>query len=349
MVLLIKDCVRVGDTLYCISRDFNVVFSYDLLDEKIELLVSIPDQCANETEVCGGIDFYDGKLLLLPNKTNSIWIYDLVEKTLSKIVRKEFPHYGTGGMLQTVRTGRTIYMVGSSYPAIIRFDEASESIKYITAPFEEANIRLKNKTDAYFRTHHAIKGKDVYMASCMDNYILRFSLIDESYEWIKVGKADQRYAGIDYDGENFWMAPRKSGSIVVWDGKNRCEEVAFPEGCGMKKGCSYLGTVCFKDKVYIPNQCDAQSFEISNNGIQLIEEQIVFMKKIKEDEMIYQLASGRGRIVRLGNSRKISFEFDTNVLRRFFLKNNVRLFNIKEKIIESEVLSLDMFLKYGLM
>ena len=345
MNLLIKDCVHVGELLYCISRDFNLVFSYNLSSENIELLTSIPGECANETEVCGAIDFYEGKLLLLPNKTNHIWIYDLEGKKLSRIERKDLPHYGSGGMLQTVRNGRAIYIIGSSYPAMIRLDMENRDIKYITAPFEDVNKRIKNIDDAYFRTHHAIKENNIYMASCLDNYILRFSIIDESYEWLKVGRADQKYAGLDYDGKNFWMAPRKSGTIVAWDGKNRYEEILLPEGCIMRD-YSYLSAVCFEDKVYIPNQCDAQSIEISSDGVKLIEKQIVFMKKTRGNEMIYQLADGEGWISCLGNNRKISLEFDAIALQDFFLKNNVVLFNNRDVIVESEIRSLDMFIKF---
>ncbi len=348
MNLLIKDCVHVGDILYCISRDYNIVFSYDLSSGSVELLTSIPGEPANEAEVCGAIDYHDGKLLLLPNKTNCIWIYDLAGKDLLRIEREQLPHCGTGGMLQTAKKGNTIYMIGSSYPAIMRLDMESGDIKYITAPFEKANDRIKNIEDAYFRAHHASKGNEIYLASCLDNYVLRFSLIDESYEWLKVGRADQNYAGIDYDGEKFWMAPRKSGTIVVWDGKDQYEDIAIPAECIMRDS-SYLSAVCFEDRVYIPNQCDAQSIVISNVGsaeTKLMEKKIVFMKKTTENEMIYQFADGDGRILSGGNSREISPQCDIDVLQEFFLKNNVTLFDDREVVKESEMWSLDMFIKH---
>ncbi len=81
----------------------NLIFSIDINDNKIELITHIPNISFLYDELIGAIDICENKLVIAPNKTNEIWIYDIDKREWNNIERDEFAHVGTGGMLQIVK------------------------------------------------------------------------------------------------------------------------------------------------------------------------------------------------------------------------------------------------------
>lgn len=62
--------------------------------------------------------------------------------------------------------------------------------------------------DAFFRTHHAVRGEWLYLASCVDNTVLKFNLKTNEYKWLSIGSDDNKFSGIVYSLNDFWLSPR---------------------------------------------------------------------------------------------------------------------------------------------
>lgn len=75
----------------------------------------------------------------------------------------------------------------------------------------------------------AIPENILYLASYLDNFVLKFDMETRKHEWIKMGNEDHTYSAITRDGENFWLPPRVKGDIVKWDGKENTQILPLPK------------------------------------------------------------------------------------------------------------------------
>mgnify|MGYP003359352554 CR=1 FL=1 len=113
-----------------------------------------------------------------------------------------------------------MYLIGSSYPAIIKLDVSKMKAEYIKEPFIEKVKKMGELKDAFFRTHHAVRGEWLYLASCVDNTVLKFNLKTNEYKWLSIGSDDNKFSGIVYSLNDFWLSPRTTEKIIKWDGMN---------------------------------------------------------------------------------------------------------------------------------
>ena len=98
--LLVHRCTYWKGKLYCITRSHNLLFSVDLQDGKIELIDVIPERDILESYLPGYMSVWNNKLIISPNKTNKIWIYDFISKYWNSYPIKEYDHWGSGGIYQ---------------------------------------------------------------------------------------------------------------------------------------------------------------------------------------------------------------------------------------------------------
>ena len=68
----------------------------------------------------------------------------------------------------------------------------------------------------------------LYTPILQTNQILKLELETGSYELISVGDRENQYVGIVWDGDAFWLAPRKNGVYVKWDGYHQVIEYSLP-------------------------------------------------------------------------------------------------------------------------
>lgn len=344
--LLAKDCTQKDNIIYFVAQKMNLLYSLDMITNKIMLVDCIPEEAAIVDQMCGAITVYDNKLILAPNKNKKIWIYDLSQKKWKTIIRKDLECYGPGGMLQIIDWKDSIYIVGSSYPSIIKLKKDTEEITYIEGPYiEKKKIALIN--DAYFRSQHALKGNKAYFASCVDNYVLEFDLDTEEYKWIMVGGKECRYSGIVFDGNDFWLSPRTRSSVVKWDRKNKFVEIPLPTDYNLE--INYFLGICYDgQKIILPCMIDTNSAYFDRCGkIKSVSKKFAFAKQIDSVDVMCQNYDGNFVIIHDG---EIVYEkklyFDMTELEKFFIKKGKKIFADSTTFMEGEIFSLDSFLDF---
>lgn len=227
--LLMEDCVLVDNKIYFFSKGWNSLFVTDLESRETELLGVMPEEEILGDRLCAGIVHYNGKLILLPMHAKKIWIYDLANGQWTGIERK----YTMEGNLyneifRAVEYKNTLILIGSNYPAIIRMNMDTYELVYYTEPYSYL-LSKKNKSDFFFRSDFSLINNELFLASCLNNHVLKLNLDTSDYQWYEVGDKDFRYSGITYDGKFFWLSPRTGTPIVKWDGKNKEEYFPLPK------------------------------------------------------------------------------------------------------------------------
>ena len=349
IILYAKDCVKIENKIYFISLNMNLIFSIDINDNKIELITHIPNISFLYDELMGAIDICENKLVIAPNKTNEIWIYDIDKREWNNIERDEFAHIGTGGMLQIVKYNNYMYLIGSSYPAIIKLDVSKMKAEYIKEPFIEKVKKMGELKDAFFRTHHAVRGEWLYLASCVDNTVLKFNLKTNEYKWLSIGSDDNKFSGIVYSLNDFWLSPRTTEKIIKWDGMNGIKEISLPAEYRNKSSNYFLG-VCFDgESIIFPNILEANSVKINihSNKMDKDASRYMMMKQLGDSEIISESEDGCLEYIRDG---KIIFrgklEVSFNILQEFLTRNDLKIYNKLKVYTEGGVFALNNYINY---
>lgn len=265
--IFMKDCVVVGDDIFYVASECNLIFKHNIIDNKIDIIGSVPENLCIEKDIIGAICIYGDELYIAPHKLKRIWIYSFTEKEWSSIERKEIACSGFKGMLQAFVYNGMIYMIGAHYPAIIVINPNTKEIWYIEKPFIEKGD-FQKIGDIYFRAQHVVDGNYLFLPSCFDNTVLKFNCTNAQYEWISLGSKENCFSGITYDGKYYWLSPRYNSNIVRWDGEKIVNEIMLPNSF-VPKVCYFCGVLNRANGIIVCNMHSNESLYIDKETLRV--------------------------------------------------------------------------------
>lgn len=344
-ILLVKDCAYADRKFYFIAKQFNLLFCFDYEKKEIILLDVIPEGAIVEDEICGAIVQIRDQLICTPNKTPFIWVYHLKEKIWTRVELKQ-SKTGKRGILQAFEYKGYLFLVGSWYPAIVRIDVESWEIEYFEDPYEEKKKKIGKVFDAFFRSHYVIKKNYLYLASCLDNSVLQFNLDTGDYKWIIIGDSENRFSGIAYDGNDFWLAPRFNSPIIQWNGNEIICKKILPDNFDGDNNY-FFGIIYEEDNVILPNMLKPCSVIIKTkeNTINTIEKQYTLMKELGNGLIVSQTIEGYLEISEKTSTYIYRLEINSDEFLNFYESKGKKV--IKEPVFfkEGDIFSLDRFIK----
>lgn len=351
--LIAYRCACWKEKLYCLAKDFNLLFSVDLQNGKTEPVDIIPEGNPFTAYLCGDINVWNDKLILTPSAARKIWIYDLLSKHWDSIDIKECEHWGIGSFTQTYIYGDTVFGIGSSYPAIICINLKDNSCSYIEAPYKDFAARHADINYNYFRSHGAQVQNTLYLASCLDNFVLKFDMETQKYQWIKVGDENHVYSAIAWDGKNFWLSPRLNGGIVKWDGKENIQILPLPRE--LKETVPvYSWEACYDGhQVILPHTTYPKSIlvDIQNDNIQFCDRQYPLFMRSYDGITISQTIDGDLSVITDKSSPETyHVAIDCDQLNTFYKQKNKSVFDsqtLHHEVPNHPLLSLEGFLAFA--
>lgn len=193
-----RTCLKLGGieafavtegTIWGALVSFNALVRISMDTWKVQFVAQFPEEDEKGIRLFGGAEYYQGKVIFCPMRAKNIVIYDTEKNSFhsipldmdivknNKVYKKD---YKTEDI---VLYHDYAYIVGASYPAIIRISLQDMSVKYITQPFEELDKRIGDYSNGYFGCVTR-QNNDLYAGCCLSGDILKFSLEDEKYEII---------------------------------------------------------------------------------------------------------------------------------------------------------------------
>jgi len=279
ITLAAEDCVKVGDFLYFIAKNYNFIFKLGLTSGDISIIDSIPEERVLSKRLGAKIINCGTYLFFAPMNAHKIWRYDLENNEWKGYAIKESAEFGeTDKFFQAVKYKEKIFFLGSNYPSIVVFDLNTDNIEYIKEPYLDRAAIAKEKKDSFFRTDYAQVDNKLYRASCLTNEVLQFDLDNYDFQYIKIGAKGFRYSGIDFDGQYFYLAPRVNTPAVMWDGKEKIEEVPLPY-TGDKNSYIWGGVTCKEDEVEYYACFDNNSVIVDKRGNTTVKKVKYFFNK----------------------------------------------------------------------
>ncbi len=292
MKLITEDAIVVRDALYFFGRDINALFQVSLSDGSISVVGTLPDEELREQRLCCKLVYYKNQIIVAPLKTKNIWFFSIDTGAWEKIEIDEYENnYARSYFRNIYVKDDRLLLWGGYYPGMVRINLTDYSVSY---RMDLMNGKRGIIKDLFFRSGPLkVRGK-LYLASCVDNSVL---IVDEDKldcSWVEVGARHNRYSGIEWDGQYFWLSPRCDSAVVRWDGKGRVWEYEQPEDARFET-VTYFGIVRIGDGFLIPASPNgaADSIYVDKSGRLTREKRrYTLCKNVGKCGLIYQIAEG---------------------------------------------------------
>lgn len=219
----ISTAVLLDGYIWGTANEFNALFKIDLETDNIELIERFPEEKDFKKTLFGDMVHIDGKLIFAPMAANNIVAYDISSRKFTLIPVDERVtancklYKNDYKFCKAVVQDRYIFFVGCSFPAIIKMDVDTYHITYITEWTNVLDGYISDWSDTYFRSVYISKEQDMWLPSCSCNVLMRFSPLEGSFQYYTIGKRENHYCDIEYDGKLFWLSSKNGQELISWD------------------------------------------------------------------------------------------------------------------------------------
>lgn len=123
--------VRSGDYIYFPAMNFNALYQLNILDRKMEILGSIPNERWYSKHLYGAIAMNGGKLYMPPMNATEIAVYNICEKSFKKIKLSDSEPEIPSKFFGVIADGNYVYLIPCRYHSVVRIDVRDDSVTYI--------------------------------------------------------------------------------------------------------------------------------------------------------------------------------------------------------------------------
>ncbi|MBM7566467.1 hypothetical protein [Paenibacillus sacheonensis] len=229
----------------------------------------------------------DMKLYFAPYYADYIGIYDKVKHAFGKL---EFHHKER---LKWLRSGENeffnrvvhyqqyLFFVPHMYPAIIRYDTESGELTYCSDWVNHVEYAAKKSPhwpkwqqtydfDGLLCPGGQVVGSEIAINLYVSNELMFFDMQTLTYQFYKIGKQEERYFGVCYDGENYWLAARKGNYVLKWKRETQTyQKIVFSDDVVAESLIHYRALVYSHGYVWLfPNEAGkAFKIDVNNHSI----------------------------------------------------------------------------------
>lgn len=202
--------------------DCNELYCYDLNTDDIKMVCKIDTEVEYQHRLFSSLVVNNKKIYMIPFSAEMMYEVDILTKDVKSIEIKEpdskqYSKYNKNAkFISGVKFNNCVYLIGTTYPAIVEYDCIAKTISYYDTWVEDLMRLAKNNRIAFFRKA-IICGTKIYAPSCMGNCILEFDVKTKKHQFFIVGSEVCSYSSICQVGEWMWLAPQGEGPVVKWN------------------------------------------------------------------------------------------------------------------------------------
>lgn len=201
-------------TGYASAFAFNGLYEIDLENQKCKYMMLFPNENANGKRLYSSALHCNSKIYFIPMSGKYISIYNVEQKTIKQLSIplpfSEYSFYKEAFKFAAAVCWRgNIFIIPFTYPGILKLDIKTNKITVLR--------QWIPKEGYFFRGGLCVDGNNVYIPSGNNNIILEFNMETEKGIIHRIGKYNNGAMCMYRCGEDYWIAPRQKGSIVIWN------------------------------------------------------------------------------------------------------------------------------------
>ncbi len=344
---------------YGASADFNGLFKIDMQSGKCKYIDAFPDEDLNGKRLYFSAAYYKDKVFFAPQSAEHIAIYDTINNEIEMIAFDVNPTLKFNKNMKfadIVVLGENIFLIGATYPYILRIDAETYELEYISLDTEESFC---------FRKGGCINGENFFVPSVNSNLVLEFNMKTKQVIFHKIPCEFNGSWSMCYDGKFFWLIPRMKGTgFIRWDKETDQAVVLkdFPQGFCGDSNLLYIKAYYLDGYVWaIPEQAN-MFLKVDVNSLKIIKEDLFPILKDEKvgfyfarDNELYLVKKGINEPY-YGQTGNYFFKLDVDTLEVspycFLFAEGYERFRYDRMIekapymVESEEMSLENFLGF---
>jgi hypothetical protein len=222
-----------NDDLWFVHSNYNALCKMDINTGKVQVLDKIPNETLLEERLYQDVLKVNEKLYFTPHRAKELLEYNLCTGQFNKFPLRKTTEYNITQFTRMVRYKDYLFLLPTHYPAIVRYDLRNGSFKYyfdIIRKLKKFN-KGERRNIPEFMNAVCVEGDLLIMASARSNIIVELNMNTNRTQIYKVGSEENNYYRMEYDGDDYWLIPNESKSIVRWNRKTgkTVEYNDFPE------------------------------------------------------------------------------------------------------------------------
>lgn len=215
--------------LYTMALDCNAICSVDFQRRRAEVIRWMDKYDFLSSGEYWAVCQVGGNLVLIPSGSDDVILYDFEKDSLTHI-RVMQPNIKTNKKyLREKKFGvgfsvnNNIYLLGLSYPAILKIDAGNCKTLYLDAWIKEVQDFIpENDTSPYFAYGYLLDGENVYIPGRASGTLLGLNLLTDRVTVYAKHSNMKMIHGIVRVGEKIWVMASLDNreSLFLWSPKN---------------------------------------------------------------------------------------------------------------------------------
>lgn len=242
---------KSGEDFWFVSYRLQMLCKWNMNSKKTEVVAEVPDMPYVSYFQYVQIVNYKNKLILVPQRANSLCVYDIETGKFEKHYFKDELADNCFGKAYVYE--HYVFLIPMDYPAIVKFDVTTGEFCYYDKCIHEILETMgENHTGSPFAWGVSRYEDELFIASIWENCILIFNLKNQNYRIVRVGDKNNKYRGMVSDKDYSWLILCDSQKVVRWErntGEIK-EYTDFPQDF-VSGSIPFKNIVGFEDELYL--------------------------------------------------------------------------------------------------
>ena len=319
LTLNTKDMVEVGEHLWMLPNQNNVLIRYNKKKRSIDYMTWIPAESIQENSY-SKLVIYRQYLVLIPYAASETLIFDTenfsfeklqIPKTDDRYSYREYAKFSYG-----VCKEDCVYLLPGEFPGIVCIDMMKKEAKLVREwdPLHIKEFGNKKPEELYsvgIETYAGLDKREMYMAFYRGEkgQFGRFSFDTYDMEIYTIDDVDSYFSCIECDDENIYLVTR-AGEMICWNRKKNKVIYKYSLGLDFDKenakycSCGIIGeSILYGEKIYLFLLDKPQYIEFDLNSRNM---ECHTFRQLKEavrkvyisDGIVYLITAEKGEIFR---------------------------------------------------
>jgi hypothetical protein len=218
--LAITDFFDDGRYFWFAPYNFGALFRMDKYAWKAEIVSIFMSEAIDKYGLYRSIGYCDGKFYLAPLYADEMFVYDTKTGSTHEIRIHNLPSaLFCAKFLHVVNHGKYLFFIPIMFDAIVRFNTGTGESEYYSdwlVPLRKMSVHNR---PGYFGKY-LVRNNKLMLPAINAPAVVIFDMDTCTSGISKVGDRNTGYSSICHDGENYWLAPRYTDSIVKWNATN---------------------------------------------------------------------------------------------------------------------------------
>lgn len=210
------DMAIEGEEAWFVSNRYQAVCKMDMNTGNSNMVARIPETERGLLSRYSYIYKKENKLYLTPLHTDGLCIYDIEYHTFRKIY---FPDARLHNFCDILFYQDEIIFKPLGYEGVIRYNEQTGAYRRIDGFIEEYEGLCSHYDESLPRFGGRVRCEEdiLWMACLQCNYVLKYDLRDDSWQYYEIGDKHNTYIDIICVEDDLWLLPYTGKAIVRWN------------------------------------------------------------------------------------------------------------------------------------